>query len=58
MPSDVRLWTGDSSGHWEGDTLVVDTTNFTSKTRFRGSDENLRHPEVSGHKSGAARKMN
>lgn len=39
--SDVRLWTGDSVGHWEGDTLVVNTTNFTGKTRFRGSDENL-----------------
>jgi hypothetical protein len=32
---------GDSVGHWEGDTLVVDTTNFTNKTRFRGSTENL-----------------
>jgi hypothetical protein len=41
IPSGVRLWTGDSTGHWEGDTLVVDTTNFTGKTRFRGSDENL-----------------
>ena len=41
MPSDVRLWTGDSTGHWDGDTLVVDTTNFTGKTRFRGSDEKL-----------------
>jgi len=40
-PSDVHLWTGDSTGHWEGDTLVVDTTNFNGKTRFRGSDENL-----------------
>ena len=39
--SDVRLWMGDSSGHWEGDTLVVDTTNFTDKTNFRGSDRNL-----------------
>ena len=28
-------------GHWEGDTLVIDTTNFTDKTRFRGSTENL-----------------
>jgi hypothetical protein len=38
---EVRLWLGDSVGHWEGDTLVVDTTNFTNKTRFRGSTENL-----------------
>ncbi len=41
VDSDVRLWTGDSIGHWEGDTLVVDTTNFSDKTRFRGSDRNL-----------------
>ena len=40
-PPDVRQWLGDSIGHWEGDTLVVDTTNFTNKTRFRGSGENL-----------------
>jgi hypothetical protein len=37
----VRQWFGDSIGHWEGDTLVVDTTNFTDKTRFRGASENL-----------------
>ena len=41
LPSSVRQWLGDSVGHWEGDTLVVDTTNFTDKTHFRGSDENL-----------------
>jgi hypothetical protein len=41
LSSNVRLWMGDSVGHWEGDTLVVDTTNFTDKTHFRGSDENL-----------------
>jgi len=40
-PASVRQWFGDSIGHWEGDTLVVDTTNFTDKTRFRGSSENL-----------------
>jgi hypothetical protein len=41
LPANVRQWMGDSRGHWEGDTLVIDTTNFTDKTRFRGSDENL-----------------
>ena len=40
-PSSVRELLGDSIGHWEGDTLVVDTTNFTDQTRFRGSGENL-----------------
>jgi hypothetical protein len=40
-PKNIRRWLGDSVGHWEGDTLVVDTTNFTDKTRFRGSSENL-----------------
>jgi len=40
-PKTVQQWLGDSIGHWEGDTLVVDTTNFTNKTRFRGSSENL-----------------
>jgi hypothetical protein len=41
LPSATRQWMGDSLGHWEGDTLVVDTTNFTDKTHFRGSDRNL-----------------
>ena len=41
LPKDVRLWNGDSRGRWEGDTLVVDTTNFSSKSNFMGSSENL-----------------
>jgi hypothetical protein len=41
LPKNIRQWMGDSVGHWEGDTLVVDTTNFTAKTRFRGSTEDL-----------------
>jgi hypothetical protein len=40
-PPTVRQYLGDSIGHWEGDTLVVDTTNFTDKTMFRGSSDKL-----------------
>jgi hypothetical protein len=52
LPPSVRQWMGDPRGHWEGNTLVVETTNFTSKTSdvgaglrgptFRGSDDKLR----------------
>jgi hypothetical protein len=41
LPQTIRKWMGDSVGHWEGDTLVVDTTNFTDKTRFQGSSDQL-----------------
>jgi hypothetical protein len=41
-PPAIRKWLGDSVGRWEGDTLVVETTNFTNKTRFRGSSENMK----------------
>ena len=37
----VPRWMGDSRGHWEGATLVVDTIGFTNKTSVRGSDEHL-----------------
>ena len=45
LPEDVRQWRGDSRGHWEGDTLVVVTTNFTDQTSFRGSGPNMRLTE-------------
>jgi len=37
----IRQWKGDGIGHWEGDTLVVDTTNFTDQTTLRGSGSML-----------------
>jgi hypothetical protein len=41
LASSIRQWMGDSVGHWEGNTLVVDTTNFTDRVLYRGAAENL-----------------
>jgi hypothetical protein len=41
LPPAIRTWNGDSRGHWEKQTLVVDTTNFSPKSYFMGSAENL-----------------
>jgi len=41
LPAGIRQWFGDSRGHWEGNTLVIDVTNFSPKTDYRGSRENL-----------------
>jgi hypothetical protein len=41
LPPDVPQYTGDSRGHWEGDTLVVDVTNFSAKDNYRGSGAGL-----------------
>jgi len=41
LPATIRQWYGDSRGHWEGNTLVIDVTNFSPKTDFQGSRENL-----------------
>ena len=42
LPANVRLISGDSVGHWEGETLVVETTNFTDRTAFQESGEHMK----------------
>jgi hypothetical protein len=41
LPGSIRQWFGVSRGHWEGNTLVIDVTNFSPKTDYQGSRENL-----------------
>jgi hypothetical protein len=41
LPANIRQWYGDSRGHWEGNTLVIDVTNFSPKTDYQGSREKL-----------------
>lgn len=45
LPENMNRWMGDSVGHWEGDTLVVETSNFNSLQKFRGSSENFKVTE-------------
>jgi hypothetical protein len=45
LPKQVRPWMGDSIGRWEGDTLVIETTNFHPQQIFRGASDSLKVTE-------------
>jgi hypothetical protein len=46
LDESIRQWMGNSRGHWEGDTLVVETRNFTDKTSIGGNGNGTRHSEA------------
>jgi hypothetical protein len=45
LPDNIRLWQGDSVGHWEGDTLVIETTNFNGKTWLNERGDMVSHAQ-------------
>jgi hypothetical protein len=45
IAGDIRQWNGNSVGHWEGDTLVIETTNFREEVAWRGASENIKVTE-------------
>lgn len=45
IAANIRQWHGDPRGHWQGDTLVVESTNFSAQSNFRGAAENLKLTE-------------
>jgi hypothetical protein len=45
LPDNMRQWMGDSRGHWDGDTLVIETTNLNGKNPFRGSSDKMKVTE-------------
>ena len=49
LPASIRTWDGDSRGRWDSKTLAVDTTNFSAKSNFMGSSENLHLTERFTH---------
>ena len=53
LSSDIRQWSGDSRGYWEGETLVIETSNFAEKRRWRGTTESAhlgRAPDTPGRR--------
>lgn len=52
LPATVRQWHGDPRGYWRGETLVIESTNFSPKSSFRGAGENL-HLEERFTRTGA-----